>query len=98
MTELKLNVFADGDNAVFEIRDNGCGIDRDRLSTIFTGYYEKKDIHVDAQKHNMGIGLSACASIIKAHNGTIHAENLREGGCRFYFTLKLEAEEDEQQI
>lgn len=98
MTELKLNVFIDGDNAVFEVIDNGCGIDKDRLNSIFTGYYEKKDMHVDAQKHNMGIGLSACASIIKAHGGTIHAENLSAGGCRFYFILKLETEEYEQQI
>ena len=51
-----------------------------------------------AQKHNMGIGLSACATIINAHDGTIHAENLSTGGCRFYFILKLESEEHEQQI
>lgn len=98
MTELKLNVSIDGDNAVFEIIDNGCGIERDRLSSIFTGYYERKGMHVDAQKHNMGIGLSACAAIIKAHDGCIHAENLDTGGCRFYFILKLENPKHEQQI
>lgn len=98
MTELKLNVSIDRDNALFEIIDNGCGIEKDRLGSIFTGYYEKKNLHVDAQKHNMGIGLSACATIINAHDGTIHAENLSTGGCRFYFILKLESEEHEQQI
>lgn len=95
MTELKLNVFTEGENAVFEIIDNGCGIDKEYLPRIFTGYYEKKGIHVDAQKHNMGIGLSACASIIKAHDGVIRAENLSDGGCRFYFILKLETKENE---
>lgn len=95
MTELRLHVFVKENDAVFEISDNGCGIAPDRLSTIFSGYYDRKDLHVDAQKHNMGIGLSACASIIKAHNGTIHAENLSAGGCRFYFTLRLETEDNE---
>jgi len=96
MTELKLNVSVDDKNALFEIKDNGCGIEEDRLNSIFTGYIEKKNMRVDAQKHNMGIGLSACAAIIKAHGSAIHAENLSTGGCRFYFILKLESEEHEQ--
>lgn len=98
MTELRLQVSAYGDHVLFEIIDNGCGIEKDRLASIFTGYHEKKNLHVDAQKHNMGIGLSACTAIIHAHDGTIHAENLSTGGCRFYFTLKLENEAYEQQI
>ena len=88
----------DGGITKIKVIDNGCGIEKDRLSSIFTGYHEKKNLHVDAQKHNMGIGLSACSAIIHAHDGTIHAENLSTGGCRFYFTLKLENEAYEQQI
>lgn len=95
MTELNLNVFTEGEHAVFEVVDNGCGIEKDRLTSIFSGYVDRKDIHVDAKKHTMGIGLSTCASIIKAHDGTIHVENLSTGGCRFYFILKLETEEYE---
>lgn len=95
MTRLNLNVLVENDQALFEIIDNGCGIDKEHLSSIFSGYFEKKGMHVDAQKHNMGIGLSACAAIIKAHGSTIHVENLRSGGCRFYFHLKMEDFKDE---
>ena len=92
MTELTLKVFVVGRNAIFEISDNGCGIEKDRLPDIFTGYFEKKDAPVDSQKSSMGIGLSVCASIIKAHNGSITAENRKGGGCCFRFTLNMEEE------
>lgn len=96
MTELNLTVYMKENKAVFEISDDGCGIEKDRLKTIFTGYYEKKNMPADNQKHNMGIGLSVCASIIKAHEGSISAENRPQGGCCFRFSLDLEEEVNEQ--
>lgn len=98
MTELKLKVLAKNNRAVFEIHDNGCGIPKDRLPGIFTGYYQRQEAVADCQKRNMGIGLSVCASIIKAHNGEIEAENKEEGGSVFRFILEMEKEEYEQQI
>lgn len=96
MTEVKLKVFVVGSKAIFEISDNGCGIDKDRLPNIFSGYFENKEAPADYQKRSMSIGLSVCASIIKAHDGSITAENRKEGGCCFRFALDLEADEDEQ--
>ncbi len=93
MTKLKLKVFIVGKNAIFEISDNGCGIEKDRLSHIFEGFFEKKDAPIDSQKSSMGIGLSVCASIIKAHQGSITAENQKTGGCCFRFSLNMEEKE-----
>ncbi len=100
MTRLELNVFRNGENVVFEVRDDGCGIPKERIGAIFTGYYEREDAPADHQKHNMGIGLTVCASVIKAHGGEIHAENLKTGGCSFRFTLRAEKGEgfDEEQV
>ncbi|MBR4084252.1 MAG: DUF4118 domain-containing protein [Lachnospiraceae bacterium] len=94
MTELKLRVYVKENNAVFEIHDNGCGIPKDRLPDIFTGYLESREAPADRQKRNMGIGLSVCASIIKAHEGEIMAENKKDGGCVFRFILELEKEDE----
>ena len=96
MQTLILKVYTKDDEAVFEIIDDGCGIPKERMERIFTGYFEQKDLPADNQKRNMGIGLSVCASVIKAHDGEISVENLKEGGCCFRFTLKMEEEEDEQ--
>ena len=95
MTELQLKVFVKDDKAIFETHDNGCGIPKERLADIFTGYFESEETPADSQKRNMGIGLSVCASIIRAHDGTIEAENKKEGGCVFRFTLELEKEDYE---
>lgn len=95
MTELKLKVFVVGSKAIFEISDNGCGIDKDKLPRIFSGYFENKEAPVDYHKRSMSIGLSVCASIIKAHEGSITAENRKEGGCCFRFSLDMEVEEHE---
>ena len=82
-------------NAVFEIIDDGCGIPKERMNRIFTGYFETGELPADNQKRNMGIGLSVCASVIKAHEGELTVENLKEGGCCFRFVLKMEEEENE---
>lgn len=87
MTELSLRVFTIKNRAIFEIKDNGCGIQPERLDKIFSGYYEEKDEPVDSKKRNAGIGLSVCATIIKAHGGDITAENSKNGGAVFRFTL-----------
>ncbi|MBQ1394429.1 MAG: GHKL domain-containing protein, partial [Lachnospiraceae bacterium] len=95
MTEIKLSVYVMGDKAVFEIKDNGCGIEKERLKGLFKDYFEIKEGPIDNQKKSMGIGLAVCASIIKAHNGVITASNRKEGGCCFRFALDMERNEDE---
>ena len=94
MTELMLRVFVLGNRAIFEIRDNGCGISKEKLPYIFSGYYEDKEEPSDGQKRNTGIGLSVCKTIIKAHGGNISAENIKGGGAVFRFTLDTEEEID----
>lgn len=96
MKTLILRVSKKGENAVFEIIDDGCGIPKEKIGHIFTGYFETGDLPADNQKRNMGIGLSVCASVIKAHEGEITVKNLKEGGCCFRFTLRMEEETDEQ--
>ncbi len=95
MTVLTLRVFILGDNAIFEIKDNGCGIAHDRLNKIFSGLYDTKPDMVDSQKRNAGIGLSVCASIIKAHDGDINAENIKDGGAVFRFSLGIERQSED---
>ncbi len=97
MDKLSLKVFILGKNAVFEIEDNGCGIDEKRLPQIFKGFYEFENNIADGKKRNTGIGLSVCATIIRAHGGNISAANLKKGGAVFRFVLNTEENENEQQ-
>lgn len=93
-TKLALKVFVIDNKAIFEISDNGKGIEKERLEHLFTGYYNTEE-KADNQKRNAGIGLSVCATIIKAHGGTITAENAKDGGAVFRFALTTEEQQDE---
>jgi hypothetical protein len=61
---------------------------RDKLF-IFGNNPHNVSIYESDKKRNMGIGLSVCRSIIKAHKGTMKAENTKDSGARMTFTLPL---------
>ncbi len=77
----------------FTVRDYGVGIAEDRLATLFDGegYNRNNDVKADGYK-GMGIGLSICKTIVKAHGGDIKVRNHAEGS-EFYFYLPKEMEE-----
>ena len=95
-TRLSLRVFTMDEKAIFEIADNGCGIPNEKLDRIFRGYNDKSEDMSDTKSRNAGIGLSVCATIIKAHGGNITAENVKDGGALFRFSLTTEEISDEQ--
>lgn len=95
VSRLQLQLRLQGKWAVFEVRDDGRGIPAERLPAIFTGLYDNQDHPADNAKRNAGIGLSVCSTIIRAHGGTITADNLPEGGARLSFKLKTEETTDE---
>jgi len=71
---------------VIIIQDNGPGVQDEMLTKIFDVFYRG-----DASRHNpsggSGLGLAISSKIIKRLNGTIHAENVQEGGLRIIITL-----------
>lgn len=79
-------------NAVFQIRDYGRGLRPEQLDHLFDGYTSYSSQSQDSYK-GMGIGLSICMTIIKAHNGTIRGYNNnteKQGGACFEFSLPME--------
>lgn len=95
-TQIILRVTVKDNLAVFEIEDNGCGIPQERLPYLFSGYFLPGEQIADNTKRNAGIGLSLCATIVRAHGGTIEAFNNAAGGATFRFTLSTEEMTDEQ--
>lgn len=96
MKKLELTVAVDQSHARFTISDDGCGISSDVIKDIFTGYLDRKNTPTDGTRKNLGIGLSVCSAIVKAHGSEIFARNLPEGGAEFCFDLLLEDENEQQ--
>jgi signal transduction histidine kinase len=62
------------------IRDFGAGIDEAHRDKLFESFYTTKP-------DGMGMGLAISKTVIRAHGGSIWAENNPDGGAIFYFTL-----------
>lgn len=90
MTKLCFTVTLKDKQAIFEVRDNGCGIAAERLPHIFSALYDSQLRPADGQKGNAGIGLSVCSTIIRAHGNKISAYNDQNGGAVFRFALMTE--------
>ena len=98
MDNLWLRVEIRGNRAFFAVEDDGCGIPEERLSRLFTGMLDS-EAPTDTSRSSMGIGLSVCSAIIKAHGGEIWAKNRAAGGALFGFVLDMEERiNGEQQI
>lgn len=68
------------------IADHGAGIMPDEMNKLFKKFYRGRTITTE---RGLGLGLAICHRIIKAHGGSIWAENRKEGGAVFYFTIPL---------
>lgn len=90
-TRIILSVYTTADDTVFCVEDDGCGIPENKRKNIFSGYAERNR---ETESRFSGIGLSVSATIIKAHQGTIEAENRKAGGALFRFTLQREKDDD----
>jgi len=86
---IHLSLTADGSYAYFTVTDNGHGIPEQELPYLFSGTIRSdSEAHGD-RKRNMGLGLSVCLAIVRAHGGTMTAENL-PNGAKLTFCLPLE--------
>ncbi len=78
--------YRDGDNAVFEVGDNGNGIDENAIDDIF------KPFEVGEKSRNnqgSGLGLAVCEKIIMAHGGSICVSKNAHKECNLQFDIVL---------
>jgi signal transduction histidine kinase len=63
-----------------EVKDNGVGIEEEKLKVIFQPFYTTKT-------NGMGMGLSISRSIVQNHGGQLIAQSNNGPGTTFCFTL-----------
>ena len=92
---IQVRITQQGGRAVVEVEDNGVGFPPDQLAHVFEGRMAPDTASSD-DRRSMGIGLSVCRSILRAHRGDITAYNVRDGGGGVRFWLPCEEDENAQ--
>ena len=72
----------EGDLLYFYVSDTGCGIEPDKIDTIFNRFVKLNNF-----AQGTGLGLSICQMIVKKLNGEIGVESELGKGSTFWFTL-----------
>lgn len=75
-----VNVSSASGHIIITIKDNGCGIPKEHLDSIFEPFITYK-------KNGTGLGLSIVKNIVDAHHGTIQVESAPDIGTTFRVTL-----------
>ncbi|BAU54844.1 Autoinducer 2 sensor kinase/phosphatase LuxQ [Mucilaginibacter gotjawali] len=76
------------DHLLFEVSDNGTGIESQHLENIFDSFFQPQTITTRKQG-GTGLGLAIVKKLVELHGGTIHVSSQTGKGSVFYFDLKL---------
>lgn len=86
-----LSVHAQGRDAVFEVADDGIGMEPDTIETLFEMFVQGERAHAHGRARadgGLGIGLALVRNIVELHGGTVGGESEGLGrGSRF--TVRL---------
>ncbi len=90
--EKRIVLRARGENGkvIFEVSDNGEGIDPEEQGRIFERFYQS-DRRLSRTHEGCGLGLSIVRSVVKAHGGTVSVASTPGVGSTF--TVRLPVEE-----
>ncbi len=81
---LRIRLGRGEDSVWVSFHDDGPGIPRENLGSIFDPFYTTK-----RPGRGTGLGLSICKSVLKEHNGSVEAANAPGGGAVFTVTLPV---------
>lgn len=72
----------------FKVQDFGCGIPKEQQNILFNRYSLSRN-ETMRNREGLGLGLTICSGLVKAHGGTIWVESKIGHGSSFYFTLPV---------
>lgn len=85
-SKIEASFAIDGKDALFEVRDHGRGIPKEKQQVIFERF---KQLEADDEhgKKGSGLGLAICKAIVEAHGGTIGVRSENGKGCCFWLRI-----------
>lgn len=75
---IKIKLFSNKDNIIFEIFNSGDNIKNENLKKIWQPFYRENNL-IKGKYGNYGLGLSIVLLILQEHSGVITVDNLKNG-------------------
>ncbi|MFA6335124.1 MAG: sensor histidine kinase KdpD [Bacteroidales bacterium] len=91
-TRVRLKFFYDAKTLIIQVMDRGPGFQKSDPEVIFSKFYRGKGVKTGGT----GLGLSIVKGFVKAHGGTVIAENRKNGGAVFTIKIPVEISEIKQ--
>jgi two-component system sensor histidine kinase KdpD len=88
-TPLEIEATCDAHQVTVEVRDRGPGIREEEAERLFERFYRGQP--QSSRDGGVGLGLTICRAIVRAHGGTIALINREKGGAIARLTLPLSA-------
>ena len=85
-SHITISAFREGTHAMVEVADDGPGIPDAQKAQVFEMFYTGSKRVADSRR-SLGLGLSLCRSIVRAHGGELTLRDHTPHGCIFSFTL-----------
>lgn len=85
---LTLQTFSRDNSVYAEVRDTGCGIPEENMSSLFTPFFTTKD-----ENKGVGLGLAVAHGMVENHQGKIEVESTPGKGTTFTVILPVENDE-----
>ncbi len=83
--EVSILVKSGADNILYQVQDNGCGINNAIKKSIFTDFITTKGMK------GTGFGLMTTKKIIEEHDGDIHFETVEGKGSSFFINIPIKS-------
>ena len=82
--DIWIRLKSDGNNAIIEFEDNGCGMDEKTRKKVFDPFFTTKEVG-----QGTGLGMAISYKVIKNHKGTIELMSEVGRGSKFIIKLPL---------
>lgn len=95
--QIIVNLFSEEDTIIISVKDNGTGINQDKLEIIFERF-RQADNSLSRNHEGSGIGLSLVKALVEMHEGEVSVVSILGKGSEFIIKLPVKKVKDTEPV
>jgi two-component system sensor histidine kinase KdpD len=94
-TPIDITAWTTDSSVIVKVADQGPGLSDDERSRVFERFYRGRAAQPTGARSGIGLGLTICEGIIRAHGGRVWTERNSPRGVAFLFSIPIERPQPE---